>query len=163
MTTRPYQHIYDASDLLNTANDLGSHFFSPGTMRWFNSRLLGSGYHRVKDEVGGTQTGYFVTSEKFDDASPRTYRVRRYEVTRTIRERDGVPFDTISFETFTEHATREEAITYSGLIAALERAGDRAELTRVVRALRFRVGDTSRLGPMVDGEYLWDNLASVKE
>lgn len=45
----------------------GLFFFSPDTMRFFRSR--------VGREVYGGR--FFVTSEQFDDSSPRLYSVRR--------------------------------------------------------------------------------------
>ncbi len=44
----------------------GQHWFSPDTMRYFNSRVLAG-------VIGGR---YFVTSERYDDGTPRLYTIR---------------------------------------------------------------------------------------
>ena len=69
MTTTEIRSIVNASD---------SHFFSRGTMRFFNSRLEGAKY----GPMAGTESGsriYFVTSEQYDDGSPRLYTVRAFD------------------------------------------------------------------------------------
>ena len=54
------------------------HFFSPGSMRFFNSRLC--------HEVFPTKNGaYFITSEKFDYKSPRLYTVRFFDLNDDIK------------------------------------------------------------------------------
>ena len=52
---------------VNTAN--GYHFFSAGSMRFFRSRVGSNVYPAADGWV-------FVTSEQFDDNSPRLYTVR---------------------------------------------------------------------------------------
>lgn len=47
------------------------HFFDAAAMRWFQSRILTEVYPTTD---GGA---YFVTSERFSDASPRLYTVRQ--------------------------------------------------------------------------------------
>lgn len=49
----------------------GKFFFSEGAMRFFNSRI----------ETRGKLIGdkYFITSEQFDEKSPRLYSVRSFE------------------------------------------------------------------------------------
>lgn len=53
----------------------GHHFFEPGTMRWWNSRVLSTVY----EGDGGV---FFVTSERCDlvpqHPMPRVYTVRRF-------------------------------------------------------------------------------------
>ena len=49
----------------------GKYFFSPGAMAFFNSRIETDTWERR----GGGE--YFVTSEQYDDTSPRRYKVRR--------------------------------------------------------------------------------------
>ena len=75
MTIRPYDQILSIADLITTSERLGGHFFDADTMRFFNSRVL-SDLYRVNDSEG-----YFVTSERFDYDTPRTYSVRYYVVT----------------------------------------------------------------------------------
>lgn len=48
-----------------------NYFFSPGSKRFFNSRILDSVYPTKK-------LVYFVTSEKFDYKSPRLFTIRAY-------------------------------------------------------------------------------------
>lgn len=58
---------YDTVSEIRTANrQRGYHFFDPGAMRFFNSR--------ISEEVYGGK--YFITSEQFDDRSPRLYTIR---------------------------------------------------------------------------------------
>ena len=89
--------IRNASDIRRTADEMGSPFFSPATMRYFNSRLLNI-FHALNAD--GTR-GLFVTSDRFDSDTPREYRVRLYH------------FDT-SFEVDTLEcfATRSQAETF---------------------------------------------------
>lgn len=65
--------IRTSADVRRTADTLGSPFFSPDSMRFFNSRMLN--VFRALNEDG--THGLFVTSERFDD-DPRDYRVREY-------------------------------------------------------------------------------------
>ena len=60
----------DADDLRAYVKSYGNHFFDPSTMRFFNSRLCG----------GCDSLGFFVTSERFDAATPRLYTVRRLRI-----------------------------------------------------------------------------------
>ena len=89
--------IRNASDIRRTADELRSPFFSPSTMRYFNSRLLNT-FRPLNDD--GTR-GLFITSDRFDRDTPREYRVRLYH------------FDT-SFEVDTLEcfATRPQAETF---------------------------------------------------
>lgn len=48
------------------------HFFGIGAMRFFNSRIAQTAYFSES-----TECYYFVTSERFDDKTPRHYTVRR--------------------------------------------------------------------------------------
>lgn len=93
VSIRPFQALYSSSDVRETADRLGSPFFSADTMRWFSSRL--SDYH-LPATIGtpspygdpeGVQAGYVITSDRttFGDGAPRGWRARRYEVTRGIR------------------------------------------------------------------------------
>lgn len=52
----------------------GHHWFEPGTMRFFSSRIL----------ANTLRNGYFVTSERFDANSPRRYTVRKVEESGAI-------------------------------------------------------------------------------
>jgi len=59
--------MFDTMDEVRAANEaIGHYFFSPATRRFFRSRI-GSKLYGSK---------YFVTSEQFDDNSPRLYTIR---------------------------------------------------------------------------------------
>ncbi len=58
---------------IRIANQMGGfHFFDVDTMRFFNSRILPT-VHQGRYGV------YFVTSERFDENTPRRYTVRRFD------------------------------------------------------------------------------------
>jgi len=58
----------DDIKLANTNH--GHFFFSRGAMKFFNSRVLSATF-------AGSDGWYFVTSERYDEKSPRLYTVRR--------------------------------------------------------------------------------------
>ena len=86
--------IRNASDIRRTADELGNPFFSPSTMRYFNSRLLNT-FRPLNND--GTR-GLFVTSDRFDSDTPREYRVRLYHF--------DTSFEVDTLDCFT---TREQA------------------------------------------------------
>lgn len=51
-----------------------SYFFSPGAMRWFNSRVLTGLY--IVEEQADRFRALFITSERLDETTPRLYTVR---------------------------------------------------------------------------------------
>jgi len=58
---------YSTIDQIEADNkEIGHHWFSPDTMRFFNSRVCSTVY----------QGHLFISSEKFDEKSPRLYGVR---------------------------------------------------------------------------------------
>lgn len=60
--------MYQTVEEIKAANaKSGYHFFSPGAMRFFRSRVL----------PGVIQGCFFITSEQFDTSSPRLYTIRR--------------------------------------------------------------------------------------
>jgi hypothetical protein len=61
---------YSIEELKRANADAGYYFFSPDTMRFFDSRV-GENVYR------GADGWYFVTSEKFDYKTPRYYTVRK--------------------------------------------------------------------------------------
>lgn len=90
MAKRPYDQINNINQLITTSERLGGHFFDKETMRAFNSRIL-SDLYRV-----GDSEGYFVTSERFDYDTPRTYTVRYYVVIHNDEENsDRVDIGTV--------------------------------------------------------------------
>ena len=56
------------SEIIREHENSGRHFFSPGAMRYFNSRI--SSYTRGR---------LFISSERQDYETPRLYTVRRLE------------------------------------------------------------------------------------
>lgn len=56
-----------------------THWFDPSTMRFFNSRVGALVY-------GGV---YFVSSERYDDNSPRLYSIRAFNFYQQQRDTDG--------------------------------------------------------------------------
>lgn len=93
--------IRTATDVRRAANEAGSPFFSPATMRFFNSRLLNV-FRALNDD--GTH-GLFVTSDRFDGDTPREYRVRLYRFDMASAH----PFNVDTLECF---ATRSQAETF---------------------------------------------------
>lgn len=81
----------------------GSHFFDRDTMRFFRSRVLGDVYQGP----GGI---YFVTSEKYGDASPRKYTVRCFLPGDNCRIATVGPFCELS-KYVAQRVAREHAAT----------------------------------------------------
>lgn len=97
MSTRPFDYIRTTAELRKTADDLGSPYFSPDTMRFFNSRLS----EQIKTQ--DRSSGWFIISNQdmggySYDAQPREYRVVRYDVTSYVRQPEGRVCDKINFE-----------------------------------------------------------------
>lgn len=108
MTTRPFEQILSVSDLKHTADVLNNYFFTPGAMRFFDSRIP-----NFIAPVDGS-TGFIITSERFDYTAPREYSVREYTVTREIRASDKRIIDRLSIDTIgakytTAHLAKAEA------------------------------------------------------
>jgi hypothetical protein len=60
---------------MRTANQgKGGHWFDAGAMRFFNGRISGE-VHSAGKNAGQ----YFVSSERYDDDTPRLYSVRRFD------------------------------------------------------------------------------------
>ena len=77
----------DAHDIKMIAHNRGSHFFDPASMRFFDSRLAGTGY-KLNGDL------YFITSEQFHDQSHHgerkyTIRVMRKNSDRGIEDIGG--------------------------------------------------------------------------
>ena len=94
--------IRNAADIRRKADELGSPFFSPPTMRYFNARLLNT-FRALNDD--GTR-GLFVTSERFDSDTPREYRVRLYWFDMYSAQ----PFQVDTLECFTSRAQAEKFV-----------------------------------------------------
>jgi hypothetical protein len=68
MTQRQF---YSTDDIKRHAEHKGSHWFSPGAVYFFKSRICGEAY----EGPGGI---YFVSSERFDGRCQRRYTIRQY-------------------------------------------------------------------------------------
>lgn len=120
MTTRPYARIASASDVRETADRLGSPYFSPDTMRFFKSRLLDA-FVPITDD--GARGVIVVSNRPWWEGARREYRAVAYTVTRETgddgRERDTFTTDHVTDEpSATAGEAKREAIAY----AARERA-----------------------------------------
>lgn len=93
MTTRPFSQILSISDLKHTAKELGSFFFTPGAMSFFNSRV--PNFIVTVDD----SNGFFITSEQYGEDAPRHFQVREYFVTRTLRDSDQRIMDKLEIDT----------------------------------------------------------------
>ena len=81
------KHFRTIQQIIDLNRNIGNHFFSPSSMRFFSSRVHSEVYSGC----------YFVTSEKFDWKSPRLYTVRKANPDGTIETiGDFQAFDTRS-------------------------------------------------------------------
>lgn len=90
-----YNYFTSIPALKAAARNAGSHFFDKGAMQFFNSRIEGG-------MIGGR---WFITSEQFDDESPRLYTVR--VVTRDDAAVPALQIDTVG--EFQAYTTKAEA------------------------------------------------------
>ena len=92
--------------LRKMADEIGSPYFAPETMRFFSSRL--SSHIRPLSDF----SGYFVTSERSPFDGPRRYSVRSFRAYWDTDEFGG-PVPRVTFGTvgeFQEHATMRAAV-----------------------------------------------------
>ncbi|MBW3127279.1 hypothetical protein [Hymenobacter profundi] len=94
--------IYDLALIKAAHQNHGGHFFSAGALRFFRSRIS----EKVYQGPGGI---YFVTSEQFDERSPRLYTVRCFQP-----QSRGI--DTIGL--FQQHTTGRRAHAEAARLAA---------------------------------------------
>lgn len=59
----------DVAEFKKANKKAGQHFFSPSTMRFFNSKIESS-------LLGAEGLQVFITSERYDYASPKKYTIR---------------------------------------------------------------------------------------
>ncbi len=85
---------YSIPEIVRANGDAGGHWFEPGTLRFFGSRILEPAY----SGKGGT---FFVTSEK----RPRSDDSRRYSVREFIPSTGGIE----TAGTFQQFATAKAA------------------------------------------------------
>ncbi|MDJ0364858.1 hypothetical protein QMK33_06810 [Hymenobacter sp. H14-R3] len=93
---------YTLSDIKTANRVRGLYFFSRDTLRFFRSRISA----RVHQGPGGI---YFVTSEQFDERSPRLYTVRCFNPA-------SAGIDTVG--EFQEHPTAYQAHAEAARLAA---------------------------------------------
>lgn len=104
MTARPFKKIRTAQDVRDTADRLGSHMFTPSTMRYWKSRLL-SAFRSLPSpaDTVNVERGLIVTSDADFDGG-RVYVLRGWAVF-PYEYQDKITFDTVS-----KHGSRAEAV-----------------------------------------------------
>lgn len=65
---------FHTDNIRKAMNAAGKPYFSPGTMRFFGSRVLGQAFCEVK-----TGRYYFATSERYGGNTARLYTVRVFD------------------------------------------------------------------------------------
>lgn len=80
-------HAIDSRIIVRDVQGTGSHFFDRSSMRFFSSRVAGSGWV-IFDENGIDRTYVLVTSERdtYRDTNPREYTVRVFVMSDHCRE-----------------------------------------------------------------------------
>ncbi len=85
---------WGSSELITQYNYLSSgHWFSRGTMRFFDSRIT-SNYKRLSDTEA-----LFITTEKAPNSSVRFATVRRARLMRYVCESDGTGWQRMEIDT----------------------------------------------------------------
>lgn len=93
--TRNFRYL-SMADVKRANKQIGNYWFSPDTMRFFNSRI----------ESGLIRGRYFVTSEAYDEDAPRRYSIRVAH--------DGGSIDTVG--DFQGYQTLSEALAAADLL-----------------------------------------------
>lgn len=131
MNLFPYDNPTSMDELVRCYEYAGGHFFEPGTMRFFGSRICPATMTRVRPGVY-----LFITSEQRPRSSdPRAYTVRMMCFEEYIRESDGRRKLRATINTvgdFQQHRTRKQAV--SALKAALAAAHEDELQSRVAVA-----------------------------
>ena len=124
MSVSPIDHVRTVHSANVVADHLGNKFFDAGAMRFFNSRIL-SDFYVVESDVNtaGGSLGYFVTSERSDETTPRLYTVRSFRVTphdggRGLTDHKAF-IDTVG--EFQEYESAREAKRAAEVLAATKR------------------------------------------
>lgn len=87
--------IHTVSDIQTIADHAGSHFFSPGAMRFFSSRVSSRGVFAVDGAEALPGRRYlFITSEVHGD-EPRHYAVRMMTLGMVRDDRPAVDIVTV--------------------------------------------------------------------
>ena len=111
--TRPIDQVLSIDSLKRCAEALNNHFFTPGAMRFFNSRI-GENLYSVSDSIG-----FFTTSEKNED-NPRHYSVRRFYFSKRTDEEGGTR-ETLNIDRIAIYQTAAEARRAAEKFAQKER------------------------------------------
>ena len=124
MSVSPIDHVRTVHSAQRVADHLGSHFFDAAAMRFFDSRIL-SDFYVVESDVNtaGGSLGYFVTSERYDETTPRGYTVRSFRVTPYDGGR-GLTDHKVFVDTvgeFQEYESAREAKRAAEVLAATKR------------------------------------------
>lgn len=73
VTIRPYYNINQVYSINDIKSQHKGHWFDKETMRFFNTKVVSNVY----PSIGKV---FFVSSEKFDNKSPRLYTVRSFDL-----------------------------------------------------------------------------------
>lgn len=114
-----FARITTTDQLRTIADRYGSHYFTPNTLRYFSSRV-----HRT---VYGER--FFVTSEQYDDESPRLYSIRSFTIDA---QRGRIDFDTVG--EFQAYDTRREAHSAARTLARAMKHLSESEVQEAVAA-----------------------------
>jgi hypothetical protein len=79
------ENLYSLEQIKQYNSEHGFYFFSPDTLRFFNSKVYPGFIHTPAGVV-------FITSEKFDYRSPRLYTVRVMVEDGSVNEFAGCEF-----------------------------------------------------------------------
>ena len=114
MTNYQRSAVQTVDDIRAIADHAGSFFFSPETMRCFNSRVLSGVFPSSANEgnMHEAKPGsvfYFVTSERHGDDAPRHYAVRRLELGTVRDNRPSADISTVGEYLGSARAARDAA------------------------------------------------------
>lgn len=107
-----FRTFRDIPTIVAESKRLGSHFFSPNAMKFFNSRVH-------SDLYGGR---FFVTSEQNGWGNPRRYTVRMVAVYHN-RGTEQFSLDSVGHDGFMGYASRSGAHSAAQRFAANIKAG----------------------------------------
>ena len=95
MPTYQRAAIHSTDDIRAVADHAGSHFFSPDTMRFFQSRILSGVWAPDGHQTVEGRRFFFVTSERYGDDAPRHYAVRMMTLGSQRDDRPAVDIVTV--------------------------------------------------------------------
>lgn len=94
--------IRSVNGLIRMSKAAGGYFFSRPTMRFFDSIVEPELYPTYRSNP---QQGYFITSERFDEETPREWTIRHYVI-------DGQSVSIETADNTDRFSSKEEAVTY---------------------------------------------------